>query len=80
MKCIECKYPKLLKDDSCVDTCANTEIKFAIYIDSNKRYKKNVCVKNTAVTNCEWHVPAESDTANSKVANSYTCYKCKDGF
>lgn len=80
MKCLECKYPKLLKDGSCVDDCSTGEIKYAAYIDSNKRYKKNVCIKGTAINNCEWYVPAESDTANSKVADSYTCFKCSSGF
>ena len=80
MKCLECKYPKLLKNDSCVDECANDEIKYAVYIDSNNRYKKNVCVKGTAIGDCDWYVPAESDTANTITADSYTCFKCKSGF
>lgn len=44
MKCLECKYPKLLKSDNCVDSCSNGEVKYAYYIDSNNKYKKNVCV------------------------------------
>ena len=80
MKCLECKYPKLLKNDACVDSCSANELKYAVYIDSNKRYKKNVCVNGTPIANCEWYVPAESDTSSTRTADSYTCYKCSSGY
>ena len=80
MKCLECKYPKLLKGDVCVDSCDNGELKYAIYIDTNKRYKKNVCVKGTAITNCDWYVPAENKAATTETGDSYTCFKCSSGF
>ena len=70
MKCLECKYSKVLKNNTCVDSCGTGELKYAAYIDNNKRYKKNICVKRDEITNCNWYVYAESDTANSKVADS----------